>query len=216
MPPSSYGDVLQRGHRRGRDFVVRTGNLHNGQKCLLAAPHGGAIEPGTAAIMLAVARLGDWAWYEFHGCLRMRNWERLHIPSTNFDEPTLLRLLPRVPFVLTFHAQKEIGVPLIDIGGLHREGRDMLVANLNDALAAVGVAARDATAAANVRSIRGLEPTNITNSGILRKGIQLEFSKEARQVLGVVRQRGRGVRAGRELALLAECVHETLRHLVGR
>src|SRR5689334_7740848 len=93
--PCNYQEVLDRGFVLGRDFRIAFGDT-NISRCLLAAPHGGGIEPGTSEILRAVADLGGWAWYEFAGFLRKGNKDALHIASTEFDEPTLLSLLPRV------------------------------------------------------------------------------------------------------------------------
>ena len=64
--PRSYEEILQRNLVRDRDFRVAFGDA-NIEKCLLIAPHGGGIEPGTSEIMRAVAEQGGWAWYEFAG-----------------------------------------------------------------------------------------------------------------------------------------------------
>src|ERR1700722_1370321 len=96
--PRSYNEILERKHLPGRDFRVEFGD-NNIERCLLVAPHGGGIEPGTSEILKAVAEPGGWAWYEFAGFLRQGNKDALHIPSTCFDEPTLMTLLPRTAFV---------------------------------------------------------------------------------------------------------------------
>ena len=52
--PRSFEEILQRNFVQGRDFRIAFGDS-NIDKCLLAAPHGGGIEPGTSEIMRAVA-----------------------------------------------------------------------------------------------------------------------------------------------------------------
>src|SRR6476646_8006552 len=91
--PRNYQEVLDRGYAPGRDFRISfsDGNI---ARCLLVAPHGGGIEPGTSEILRALTDLSDWAWYEFAGFLRKGNKEALHITSTHFDEPTLGTLVP--------------------------------------------------------------------------------------------------------------------------
>lgn len=67
MPePSSYAEILQRGYLLGRDFQVAFGDSRI-ERCLLIAPHGGGIEPGTSEIMRAVAQLGGWAGFYHEG-----------------------------------------------------------------------------------------------------------------------------------------------------
>ena len=61
MPePRSYAEILRNGHVLGRDFRVAFGDSKV-ELCLLVAPHGGGIEPGTSDIMRAVAEAGGWA-----------------------------------------------------------------------------------------------------------------------------------------------------------
>jgi len=63
-----------------RDFRVR---VHRAKSdTVIAAPHGGGIEPGTSDIMRAVVEAGGWAWYEFAGFLRQGNKSCLHLAST--------------------------------------------------------------------------------------------------------------------------------------
>src|SRR5215469_14442257 len=95
--PRSFEEILQRNFVQGRDFRIAFGDS-NIDKCLLAAPHGGGIEPGTSEIMRAVAEQGNWAWYEFAGFLRRGNRESLHLPSSAFDEPTLVSLRRQAGF----------------------------------------------------------------------------------------------------------------------
>src|SRR5258708_1525774 len=146
MPPRSYVDIVEARYERGRDFCVGVGNLENVARCLLVAPHGGAIEPGTTEIMRAAARLGPWAYYHFDGRLRRGNWEQLHIASTLFDEPTLLEMLPQSRIVLSFHGEGIGKSRVIYVGGLYRQGRKVLLAHLNANLADLGIKAADAFA----------------------------------------------------------------------
>ena len=69
--PRSYEEILRRDLVLGRDFRVAFGDA-NIEKCLLVAPHGGGIEPGTSELMRSVAELGGWAWYEFAGLSKTR------------------------------------------------------------------------------------------------------------------------------------------------
>jgi len=104
--PKSYEGLLRKGYELNRDFFVGTGNLENVDHCLLVVPHTGSIEPRTKDILLAVAKLGKWAYCVFEGRLPSDNYRRLHITSTGFDEPGLLELLPQTRFVLSFHGAR--------------------------------------------------------------------------------------------------------------
>lgn len=51
--------ILQRGYVLNRDFRAAFGDS-NIELCLLIAPHGGGIEPGSSEIMRTVAEVGGW------------------------------------------------------------------------------------------------------------------------------------------------------------
>ena len=163
------------------DFEVYTGNLRNiGQGCL-AAPHAGAIEAMTGEIMLATARVSGWSFYIFEGRLRNHNFKKLHITSTSFREPKLLALLAKTPFVLSFHGTSKTRTPLIFVGGLWDEGRRVLIRHLRG-LSRMPLEVKDATKEPVAEEIAGRSPDNITNRGLSGRGVQLEFSKGAREL----------------------------------
>ena len=206
--PRSYQEVLDRGFVPGRDFRIAFGD-ENVARCLLVAPHGGGIEPGTSELLRAISRLGNWAWYDFAGFLRKGNQEALHITSTLFDEPTLLALLPRTNFVLALHGAHDAGGPFAYVGGRWDAGRATITAMINAATAKHGIHAMEAPA-----HLRGAEPTNLTNRGKLGHGIQLEFSRAARNLLFPpdCAREARGRRSPR-LGALARAIHTGLRSL---
>jgi phage replication-related protein YjqB (UPF0714/DUF867 family) len=180
--PRSYLEILQRGHVLGRDFRVAFGDSKI-ELCLLIAPHGGGIEPGSSEIMRAVANVGDWAWYEFAGFLRKGNKEALHISSTDFDEPTLKSMLPQAGFVIAFHGASESREPIVYVGGKWKLGRQTVIESINVAFGKHGIRAADALDLAVAAHLRGLDDSNITNLGKRAEGIQLEFSRGARNLL---------------------------------
>ena len=206
--PRNYQEILDRGYAREKDFCIAF-NDRNIARCLLAAPHGGGIEPGTSELLRALADLGDWAWYEFAGYLRKGNKDGLHITSTDYDEPTLLTLLPRTNFLLTLHGTTNTRDRVVYVGGAWDEGRATIMAAINGTTAAHGITARDAPA-----PLRGREPTNLTNRGTRGQGIQLEFSRGARNQLfppDCSREaRGRRTKA---LKALAQALHNSLQTL---
>lgn len=210
----SYDEILERKYVPGRDFRIEFGDS-NVDRCLLIAPHGGGIEPGTSEIMRAVAELGGWAWYEFAGFLRQGNKEALHLRSTNFNEPTLLGLLPRTSFVVAFHGANESDAPVVYVGGKLELGREAIAKSINAASGEHGIRA----AAANDASahLGGLEDSNITNGGRLAKGVQLEFSRGARNLLFPpdCSREARGRRSPL-LRSLARSIHSALERLSGQ
>jgi phage replication-related protein YjqB (UPF0714/DUF867 family) len=205
--PRNYQEVLDRGYVRDRDFRIAFGD-GSIERCLLVAPHGGGIEPGTSELLRTVSDLGAWAWYEFAGFLRIGNQEALHITSTQIDEPTLLALLPRTKFILTFHGANGAD-PVAYVGGRWDAGRATMTAMINAATATHGIHAMEAPA-----HLRGVEPTNLTNRGKLGHGIQLEFSRGARNLLFPpdCSREARG-RRSRRLSALARAIHTGLQRL---
>jgi phage replication-related protein YjqB (UPF0714/DUF867 family) len=211
--PHSYADILGRNLIPGRDLRIEFGDSKIDQ-CLLVAPHGGGIEPGTSEIMRAVATLGDWAWYDFAGFLRQGNNEALHIASTLFDEPTLLALLPQTNFVMAFHGSEEMGQPLACVGGKWKLGRETLIDAINSVSSDHGLRATDATESSFAVHLRGLDDGNVTNRGRSGEGVQIEFSREARNLLFPpnASREARG-RRSEQLRPLARCLHQAIQRL---
>jgi len=207
--PRNYQEVLDRGYVREKDFCVAF-NDRNIVGCLLAAPHGGGIEPGTSEILHALTDLGGWAWYEFAGYLRNRNKACLHITSTQYDEPTLLSLLPRTNFLLTLHGASNTQDNIVYVGGAWEDGRATLCAHINATTAAHGITAVDAP-----HPLRGIEPTNLTNRGRSGQGIQLEFTRGARNLLFPpdCSREARG-RRRKQVNALAQTLHKALQQIV--
>ena len=211
--PRSYAEILKSGHVAGRDFCVTFGDSKI-DLCLLIAPHGGGIEPGSSEIMRAVKEVGDWAWYEFAGFLRKGNKEALHITSTDFDEPTLKSMLPQAGFVVTFHGAEQSREPLVYVGGKWKLGRQIVTESVNAAFGEHGIRAADAIDSAAPVHLRGLDDSNITNRGKRTEGVQLEFSRAARNLLfppdSAREARGR---RGAQLRPLAASIHAAIKQL---
>ncbi len=206
--PKNYQEILDRGLLPGRDIRIAFGDANIG-RCLLVAPHGGGIEPGTSELLRAVAELGNWAWYEFAGFLRKGNVEGLHIASTQFDEPTLTQLLPKTNFVLAIHGSQEQGDPVVHVGGLWDEGCGGITAAINASRSAHGIQAMEAPA-----HMAGTDPASVTNRGKLGRGVQLEFSRSARNLLFPpdCSREARGRRSP-ALGALAKAIHNGLKQL---
>ncbi|HEV8415539.1 MAG TPA: poly-gamma-glutamate hydrolase family protein [Bryobacteraceae bacterium] len=213
--PGSYGEILQRGHVLGRDFRVAFGDSKI-EHCLLVAPHGGGIEPGTSEILRAVVEVGGWAWYEFAGFLRKGNKEALHISSSRFDEPTLKSMLPQAGFVVTFHGASESLEPIVFVGGKWKLGRQTIAESINAAFKEHEIRATDAVDRVDAARLRGLDDSNITNLGRRAEGVQLEFSRGARNLLFPPdsSREARGRRSA-ELRPLAASINAAIKQLCG-
>ncbi len=182
-------------------------------RCLLIAPHGGGIEPGTSEIMRSVAHLGGWAWYEFAGFLRSGNKTALHLSSTTFDEPILAGMLPQTNFVLSFHGAGEAADPVVYVCGKWKAGRQILAQSINAAQADHGLRAIDVIDSPNAH-FRGMDDRNITNRGKSGEGVQLEFSRGARNSLFPpdASREARGRRSD-QLRLLVSSIHTATKQL---
>jgi phage replication-related protein YjqB (UPF0714/DUF867 family) len=213
--PRSYAEILQRGYVLGRDFRIAFGDSKI-ELCLLIAPHGGGIEPGSSEIMRAVAEPSGWAWYEFAGFLRQGNKEALHISSTSFDEPTLKSMLPQAGFVVSFHGASESGEPIVYVGGKWKLGRQTLTESINAAFGEHGIKAADAVESVDAAHLRGMDHSNITNLGKRAEGVQLEFSRGARNLLFPPdsSREARGRRSA-QLRPLATSIHGAIKQLAG-
>jgi phage replication-related protein YjqB (UPF0714/DUF867 family) len=207
--PCSYQEVLDRGHVPGLDLRITFGDTGIAE-CLLVAPHGGGIEPGTSELLRAISELGGWAWYEFAGFLRSGNHDALHIASTLFDEPTLLALLQRTNFALTLHGTGDASHEVVYVGGRWDAGRATIATMINATTAKHGIHAVEGP-----EYIRGTEPTNLANRGKLGYGIQLEFSRAARNLLFPpdCSRQVRGLRS-RRVSAIARAIHKSLQRLV--
>ncbi|MDD5369873.1 MAG: poly-gamma-glutamate hydrolase family protein, partial [Anaerolineaceae bacterium] len=69
--------------------------------CMIAAPHGGGIEPGTSEIARALAHERH-SLYLFESRLD-DGGRHLHLTSGRFDEPQALRLVASAQTVITVH-----------------------------------------------------------------------------------------------------------------
>jgi len=89
---------LKKEKKEGIDYIIKTHK--NSWWIIIVAPHGGTIEPWTDEICKNIA-WGDLSYYCF--IATCENWEKLHITSSNFDEPQAINLIKLHKIVLTIH-----------------------------------------------------------------------------------------------------------------
>jgi phage replication-related protein YjqB (UPF0714/DUF867 family) len=138
----------------------------------IIAPHGGGIEPGTSEIATAIAGFTH-SLYIFEG-IRSTGNNILHITSTQFDDPQLLKLFNFIKTVLTLHGCSG-NEPIAYVGGLLDEVRDKIIEKLNQA----GIKAE----ISSNPSLQGRDMNNICNKGTLGKGNQIELSEGLRMAM---------------------------------
>ncbi len=144
-------------------FVIRVRATRSA--IVVAAPHGGGIEPGTSEIALALAG-DDWSYYLFEGKKSDGNHD-LHLTSARFDEPQGRGLLSAGRLVLTVHGA-DSAEAIVYLGGRHTA-----------AVRAVRAALEPAGFAVQTHAdpwLQGTEATNICNLGSAGAGVQLELS----------------------------------------
>jgi phage replication-related protein YjqB (UPF0714/DUF867 family) len=195
-------EILSATEQPGVDFSIEV--VDRSTSIVIAAPHGGGIEPGTSEIASAIAGTA-YSLYLFNG-LKTTGNSALHITSSNFDEPGCLALLRSAEVVVTIHGE-ESHTQVVFLGGCHVQGRAAIQRTLEEH--GYSVKRHDDP------NLQGIHSSNICNIGHSRSGVQLELSK------GLRRSFFRSLnRAGRrqptpELNRFAEVVRMGLRCLIG-
>jgi phage replication-related protein YjqB (UPF0714/DUF867 family) len=166
QPYSSFSQ-LARYEREGTDYQRYW--VRRDSPILIAAPHGGGIEPGTSEVAVALAGESH-ALYVFEGYKGEEN-RRLHVASTRFNDPQLDDLLEESQYVAAVHGCREVQ-PLVYVGGLY----EIWVRQAINLLRRAGFSAeRDNSHHA------GLYPTNLCNRGHSGIGVQFELSRGLRR-----------------------------------
>lgn len=152
--------------KSGLSFRLQVKNRRTA--CIIIAPHGGGIEPGTTEIATAIAGC-SYSLYTFDG-IRFSGNELLHITSTLFDEPRCLDLIQASSCVLVIHGCGG-SEHRVHVGGLDTELGDRIIQSLRDA---------NFIAARATARFSGTQPENICNRGKSGRGVQLEISEGLR------------------------------------
>lgn len=160
---------LNEAEREDVDFRVSAVN-REGSSTVIVAPHGGAIEPGTSEVAKEVAQ-NDLSLAIFEG-IKPKNNKRLHITSTNFDEPRCVELVQKADTVIAIHGEGSDELSVF-LGGKDVE----LGEKLKSVLEWHGYAVKTHENS----DLHGLNEANICNRGRHSVGVQLELSSGLRQ-----------------------------------
>jgi phage replication-related protein YjqB (UPF0714/DUF867 family) len=151
---------------------------------LIIAPHGSGIEPGTSELAAAIARFNH-SLYTFEGIKKSDN-KTLHITSTQFADPQLLKLLESSKGTIAIHGCSG-NEQIAYVGGLQDDIRDKIRAQLSEN----GIKAI-------IRfnpSLQGRDKNNICNKNSIGKGVQIELTEGVRSAMFVSLTRaGRKIR----------------------
>ena len=158
---------------RPNAFSIRNNELAG--ECLIFTPHGGGIEPGTSEICEWFNE--DHPIYIFEGS--GNNCRELHITSTRFDEPVLIKLLQSVNYAISFHGMTNYYSS--------RVGSDIFLGGLNESLIAItrktlvnsGFSVSTNIEISNSK-LGGKELPNVTNQCRSNMGMQVEISEKLR------------------------------------
>ena len=155
----------------GEAFRIRT--VRRASPVLTMAPHGGTIEVGTSTIAEAIAE-DSFSFYSFEGLVGAGEDEtssRLHVTSTQFDEPQVRALLKKADVVIAVHGADETREAFTMVGGRDRA----LGERIAEALREKGYDARLPR-----KGLHGIHPENIVNRGRSGAGVQLEVTRKLR------------------------------------
>jgi phage replication-related protein YjqB (UPF0714/DUF867 family) len=161
---------LRRSEKQDVDYRILVVK-RKGSGIVILAPHGGAIEPGTSEVAKAVAG-DDLPLALFEGIRPAGGNRRLHLTSTNFDEPCCVELVRGADTVLSVHGEAS-AEPSVFLGGRDHK----LGARLKTVLHRHGYAVK----IHGNRELHGLSAKNICNRGRSGAGVQLELSKGLRR-----------------------------------
>lgn len=112
----SYSDwnELNKTEKEGKDYRLVV--LDNKSPITILAPHGGGIEPGTSEVARALSD-NRFNLYLFEGIKPYGN-NKLHVPSTKFNEPQCIDLISRSEIVVTIHGCTDKDGADVYVGGL--------------------------------------------------------------------------------------------------
>lgn len=154
----------------GSDWEITT--TDRGSDVLVAAIHGGGIEPATSQLANLIASTGGYNYYSFQG-VRPTNNNELHVTSTNYDEPIIQSMQSTANRTVTIHGA--LGTePVTYIGGKDQS----LISRVEDELSKAGFEVQESP-----NHLSGNSDNNIVNKNKRGEGVQLELTTAMRQSL---------------------------------
>lgn len=148
----------------GKDWRIQTKNRKD-KHILVTAIHGGGIEPGTTELARRISNIGHYDFYSFEGLMSKHN-ERLHITSTVFDEPTLLKMLDHSDETISIHGYSGED-PIVYVGGKDKALAKSITKALRD---------KGFTVQKSPKGVEATSSSNIINRNDNDSGIQLELT----------------------------------------
>lgn len=151
------------------DWEIVTRNL--GSQVIIAAIHGGGIEPGTTEIADLNAKKGEYDYFSFKGTKSKGN-EDLHVTSRNYDQSVLIEMIKNKTNAVAIHGCDGDG-NIIYIGGkdqklIHEMTKQFEQLNIN--------------VEQEPEHISGAHDDNIINCCKTGAGVQLELTPDLRKM----------------------------------
>lgn len=151
------------------DWEIVTRNL--GSQVIIAAIHGGGIEPGTTEIADLTAKKGEYDYFSFKGTKSKGN-EDLHVTSRNYDQSVLIEMIKNKTNAVAIHGCDGDG-NIIYIGGkdqklIHEMTKQFEQLNIN--------------VEQEPEHISGAHDDNIINCCKTGAGVQLELTPDLRKM----------------------------------
>ncbi len=160
----------------GKDYKIEVLDRDSG--ILVMAFHGGFIEPGTTELAQAIAG-EDLSYYGFEGLMDHETDESsytsslLHLTSTKFDEPILMKLAPAKEFCLAIHGFGGVEADFC-VGGANVDQRRQITETLSKSSPDF----KSCELCCN--PFNGTSLKNPVNR-CLKRGVQIEISPRARK-----------------------------------
>ena len=166
-----YSDFneLKKHTTKNKDWKVVTKHRKD-KRILVSAIHGGEIEPGTTELARRISNVGKYNFYSFEG-LRTNNNDQLHITSTNYDEPKLIKMLDKTKETISIHGFSGDD-PIVYIGGKDRDMSKSIAKELRK---------KGFTAKESPKEIDAQSSDNFVNMNDTDSGVQLELTTALRQ-----------------------------------
>ncbi|PHK48560.1 poly-gamma-glutamate hydrolase family protein [Staphylococcus edaphicus] len=137
---------------------------------LITAIHGGGIEPGTSELAKLISKKGDFNLYSFEGLMKSNN-QKLHVTSTRFDDPKLIKLTNKSNESISIHGVQE-QKKVVYIGGKDKA----MAKSITKALEKEGFNVEKSP-----NYVNGDSSKNIINQNDTGSGVQLEISTQYRK-----------------------------------
>lgn len=146
-----------------KDWEIETNDETN--PTIIAAIHGGGIEPGTTEIARELADKSGSGFYSFRG-LRYQNNRDLHVTAVHYNEPIAQKMVRQSERTITIHKAS------LKDSDVYIGGRDTALKNrISRYLSERGIIVTRAEG-----GLSGMNPHNIVNQNKNHAGVQMELS----------------------------------------